>query len=156
MIDIKKYINEIVSDALAKLNVQSNIVVEKSSNPSFGDYSTNIALSLAQQLKNNPLEIAENIGGLLNIDNDIIEKYSVTKPGFLNFHISNTYYQKTVINIISSSESFGMTNIGQNKTANVEFVSANPTGPLTVGHGRQAVLGDTTVSYTHLTLPTKA
>ena len=143
MIDIKKYINEIVSDALAKLNVQSNIVVEKSSNPSFGDYSTNIALSLAKQLKNNPLEIAENIGGLLNIDNDIIEKYSVTKPGFLNFHISNTYYQKTVINIISSSESFGMTNIGQNKTANVEFVSANPTGPLTVGHGRQAVLGDT-------------
>ena len=143
MIDIKKYINEIVSDALAKLNVQSNIVVEKSSNPSFGDYSTNIALSLAKQLKNNPLEIAENIGGLLNIDNDIIEKYSVTKPGFLNFHISNTYYQKTVINIISSSESFGLTNIGQNKTANVEFVSANPTGPLTVGHGRQAVLGDT-------------
>ena len=143
MIDIKKYINEIVSDALAKLNVQSNIVVEKSSNPSFGDYSTNIALSLAKQLKNNPLEIAENIGDLLNIDNDIIEQYSVTKPGFLNFHISNTYYQKTVINIISSSESFGMTNIGQNKTANVEFVSANPTGPLTVGHGRQAVLGDT-------------
>ena len=143
MIDIKKYINEIVSDALTKLNVQSNIIVEKSSNPSFGDYSTNIALSLAKQLKNNPLEIAENIGGLLNIDNDIIEKYSVTKPGFLNFHISNTYYQKTVINIISSSESFGMTNIGQNKTANVEFVSANPTGPLTVGHGRQAVLGDT-------------
>ena len=143
MIDIKKYINEIVSDALAKLNVQSNIVIEKSSNPSFGDYSTNIALSLAKQLKNNPLEIAENIGGLLNIDNDIIEKYSVTKPGFLNFHISNTYYQKTVINIISSSESFGLTNIGQNKTANVEFVSANPTGPLTVGHGRQAVLGDT-------------
>jgi len=135
MIDIKKYINEIVSDALAKLNVQSNIIVEKSSNPSFGDYSTNIALSLAKQLKNNPLEIAENIGGLLNIDNDIIEKYSVTKPGFLNFHISNTYYQKTVINIISSSESFGMTNIGHNKTANVEFVSANPTGPLTLGMG---------------------
>ena len=133
MIDIKKYINEIVSDALTKLNVQSNIIVEKSSNPSFGDYSTNIELSLAKQLKNNPLEIAENIGDLLNIDNDIIEKYSVTKPGFLNFHISNTYYQKTVINIISSSESFGLTNIGQNKTANVEFVSANPTGPLTVG-----------------------
>ena len=132
-----------ISNALKELDVESNIVVEKSSNPSFGDYSTNIALSLAKQLKNNPLEIAENIGGLLNIDNDIIEKYSVTKPGFLNFHISNTYYQKTVINIISSSESFGLTNIGQNKTANVEFVSANPTGPLTVGHGRQAVLGDT-------------
>ena len=143
MINITEHINEMISNALKELDVESNIVVEKSSNPSFGDYSTNIALSLAQQLKNNPLEIAENIGGLLNIDNDIIEKYSVTKPGFLNFHISNTYYQKTVINIISSSESFGMTNIGHNKTANVEFVSANPTGPLTVGHGRQAVLGDT-------------
>jgi len=143
MINITEHINEMISNALKELDVESNIVVEKSSNPSFGDYSTNIALSLAKQLKNNPLEIAENIGGLLNIDNDIIEKYSVTKPGFLNFHISNTYYQKTVINIISSSESFGMTSIGQNKTANVEFVSANPTGPLTVGHGRQAVLGDT-------------
>ena len=141
MIYITEHINEMISNALKELDVESNIVVEKSSNPSFGDYSTNIALSLAKQLKNNPLEIAENIGDLLNIDNDIIEQYSVTKPGFLNFHISNTYYQKTVINIISSSESFGMTNIGQNKTANVEFVSANPTGPLTVGHGRQAVLG---------------
>ena len=61
MIDIKKYINEIVSDALAKLNVQSNIIVEKSSNPSFGDYSTNIALSLAKQLKNNPLEYPPSV-----------------------------------------------------------------------------------------------
>ena len=143
MIDIKKYLSEIVTDALAKLNVQSNIIIEKSSNTNFGDYSTNIALSLSKQLKNNPLKIAEDIGNLLKIDKNIITEYSVTKPGFLNFFVSNTYYQKTVNEIISSSKSYGMTEIGKNKTANVEFVSANPTGPLTVGHGRQAVLGDT-------------
>ena len=143
MIDIKKYLSEIVADALAKLNVQSNIIIEKSSNTNFGDYSTNIALSLSKQLKNSPLKIAEDIGNLLKIDKNIITEYSVTKPGFLNFFVSNTYYQKTVNEIISSSKSYGMTEIGKNKTANVEFVSANPTGPLTVGHGRQAVLGDT-------------
>ena len=143
MIDIKKYLSEIVADALAKLNVQSNIIIEKSSNTNFGDYSTNIALSLSKQLKNSPLKIAEDIGNLLKIDKNIISEYSVTKPGFLNFFVSNTYYQKTVNEIISSSKSYGMTEIGKNKTANVEFVSANPTGPLTVGHGRQAVLGDT-------------
>ena len=143
MIDIKKYLSEIVADALSKLNVQSNIIIEKSSNTNFGDYSTNIALSLSKQLKNSPLKIAEDIGNLLKIDKNIITEYSVTKPGFLNFFVSNTYYQKTVNEIISSSKSYGMTEIGKNKTANVEFVSANPTGPLTVGHGRQAVLGDT-------------
>ena len=143
MIDIKKYLSEIVADALANLNVQSNIIIEKSSNTNFGDYSTNIALSLSKQLKNSPLKIAEDIGNLLKIDKNIITEYSVTKPGFLNFFVSNTYYQKTVNEIISSSKSYGMTEIGKNKTANVEFVSANPTGPLTVGHGRQAVLGDT-------------
>ena len=143
MIDIKKYLSEIVADALAKLNVQSNIIIEKSSNTNFGDYSTNIALSLSKQLKNSPLKIAEDIGNLLKIDKNIVTEYSVTKPGFLNFFVSNTYYQKTVNEIISSSKSYGMTEIGKNKTANVEFVSANPTGPLTVGHGRQAVLGDT-------------
>ena len=143
MIDIKKYLSEIVADALAKLNVQSNIIIEKSSNTNFGDYSTNIALSLSKQLKNSPLKIAEDIGNLLKIDKNIVTEYSVTNPGFLNFFVSNTYYQKTVNEIISSSKSYGMTEIGKNKTANVEFVSANPTGPLTVGHGRQAVLGDT-------------
>ena len=143
MIDIKKYLSEIVADALAKLNVQSNIIIEKSSNTNFGDYSTNIALSLSKQLKNSPLKIAEDIGNLLKIDKNIITEYSVTNPGFLNFFVSNIYYQKTVNEIISSSKSYGMTEIGKNKTANVEFVSANPTGPLTVGHGRQAVLGDT-------------
>lgn len=143
MIDFKQYINEIVSNALTEIDVQSNVVVEKSSNPNFGDYSTNIALSLAKQLKNNPIEIAKNIGSLLKYDSDIISEHSISKPGFLNFHISDNYYQKTVNKIISASESYGMTTVGKNKTANVEFVSANPTGPLTVGHGRQAVLGDT-------------
>ena len=104
MIDFKQYINEIISNALTEIDVQSNVVVEKSSNPNFGDYSTNIALSLAKQLKNNPIEIAKNIGSLLKYDSDIISEHSISKPGFLNFHISDNYYQKTVNKIISASE----------------------------------------------------
>ena len=61
MIDFKNYIAEIVSNALAELDIESNVIVEKSSNPDFGDFSTNIALSVAKQLKSNPLEIAKNI-----------------------------------------------------------------------------------------------
>ena len=143
MIDFKEYIKDMISNALIELNVQSNVIVEKSSNPNFGDFSTNIALSLTKQLKNNPIKIAENIGSLLKYDNDIIAKYSISKPGFLNFHVSDNYYQKSINNIILESEGYGRTTVGKDKTANVEFVSANPTGPLTVGHGRQAVLGDT-------------
>ena len=145
MIDFKQYINEIISNALIEIDVQSNVVVEKSSNPNFGDYSTNIALSLAKQLKNNPIEIAKNIGSLLKYDNDIISEHSISKPGFLNFHISDNYYQKTVNKIISASESYGMTTVGKNKTANVEFVSANPTGPLTVGPMSAAPISATAV-----------
>ena len=143
MIDIKEYINKIISAALSELGVESNVSIEKSSNPIFGDFSTNIALTLTKQFKKKPLQIAEDLGSLLQFDTEILSQYSVSKPGFLNFHISNNYYQETVNKIILSAEAYGMSAIGKNKTANVEFVSANPTGPLTVGHGRQAVLGDT-------------
>ena len=114
MIDFKQYISDMISNALKKLDVQSNVIVEKSSNPDFGDFSTNIALSLAKQLKDNPIKIAENIGGLLKYDNNIIAKYSVSKPGFLNFHISDNYYQNTINNIIVESESYGRTTFGKN------------------------------------------
>ena len=103
MIDFKEYIKDMISNALIELNVQSNVIVQKSSNPNFGDFSTNIALSLTKQLKNNPIKIAENIGSLLKYDNNIIAKYSISKPGFLNFHVCDNYYQKSINNIILES-----------------------------------------------------
>ena len=88
-----------------------------------------IGESIAQNLKEKCLE-------------DIIE-INVTPPGFINFKISQDFFQNKINLIIKNNENYGKGNIGSGKTANVEFVSANPTGPLTVGHGRNAILGDT-------------
>ena len=143
MIEIKQYISEVIHAGLAKLEIKENVLVEKSANSDFGDFSSNIAMALAKTLRKNPLEIAKMIQSELTIDKNIISDHSVTQPGFLNFCVAKLFYQKTVTEIIASADTYGRTDTGKGKNANVEFVSANPTGPLTVGHGRQAVLGDT-------------
>ena len=143
MIEIKQYISEVIHAGLAKLEIKENVLVEKSANSDFGDFSSNIAMALAKTLRKNPLEIAKMIQSELTIDKKIISDHSVTQPGFLNFRVAKSFYQKTVTEIIASADTYGRTDTGKGKNANVEFVSANPTGPLTVGHGRQAVLGDT-------------
>ena len=143
MIEIKQYISEVIHAGLAKLEIKENVLVEKSANSDFGDFSSNIAMALAKTLRKNPLEIAKMIQSEFTIDKIIISDHSVTQPGFLNFRVAKSFYQKTVMEIIASADTYGRTDTGKGKNANVEFVSANPTGPLTVGHGRQAVLGDT-------------
>jgi len=143
MIEIKKYISQVIHAGLARLEIKENVIVEKSANPDFGDFSSNIAMALAKTLRKNPLEIGKLIQSELKIDKEIISESSVTPPGFLNFRVAKSFYQKTVTHILAMSDTYGRTDTGKGKNANVEFVSANPTGPLTVGHGRQAVLGDT-------------
>ena len=143
MIEIKEYIIQVIHAGLAKLEIKGNVLVEKSANSDFGDFSSNIAMALAKTLRKNPLEIAKMIQSELTIDKNIISDHSVTKPGFLNFRGAKSFYQKNVMEIIAAADTYGRTDTGKGKKANVEFVSANPTGPLTVGHGRQAVLGDT-------------
>ncbi len=106
----------------------------------FGDYSSNIALKLAKLLKKSPLEIAEEIAHHNNINKEVFD-LSASKPGFVNFHISNKYYIGILDKILEQKKNFGKHKKNGQK-ANVEFVSCNPTGPLTVGHGRQAILGD--------------
>ena len=106
----------------------------------FGDYSSNIALALSKQIGQNPMEIAEKI--IASHDKDeLLFSVSVTKPGFINFHISGDYYLNILKNILEERTEFGKP-VKHTKTANVEFVSSNPTGPLTAGHGRNTILGD--------------
>ena len=106
----------------------------------FGDYSSNIALALSKQIGQNPMEIAEKI--IASHDKDeLLFSVSVTKPGFINFHISGDYYLNILKNILDERTDFGKP-AKHTKTANVEFVSSNPTGPLTAGHGRNTILGD--------------
>ena len=106
----------------------------------FGDYSSNIALKLTKILKQPPITIAESIVSHKNLFSDTFT-LSASNPGFVNFHIANNHYHQMISKINEEKENFGKKE-KLNKSANVEFVSCNPTGPLTVGHGRQAILGD--------------
>ena len=121
---------------------EKEIKLSPPNNPEFGDLSTNLPLTLTKDLKLDPMAIAETIKDELNLSDANIDVITVTPPGFLNFKIGNTYYHQ-VLSEILKNEQYGRGKSGEGLTANVEFVSANPTGPLTVGHGRNAVLGDT-------------
>ena len=138
---LKKLMHDFLQDYLDQNKIEfSEWSINVNNQEGFGDYSSNIALKLAKILKKAPIEIAENIAIHSNASENVFT-LSASQPGFVNFHISNDYYLKILEQIISESENFGKKK-KLNKSANVEFVSSNPTGPLTVGHGRQAILGD--------------
>ena len=138
---LKKLMNDFLQDYLDQNKIEfTEWSVNVNNQEGFGDYSSNIALKLAKILKKAPIEIAENIAIHSNASENVFT-LSASQPGFVNFHISNDYYLRILKQIISESENFGKKK-KLNKSANVEFVSSNPTGPLTVGHGRQAILGD--------------
>ncbi len=142
--NLKNYLIQRLNDALEKAGYSANDPqIAPAREAKFGDLSTNLALTLTKIIKKKPLDIADTIKANLDLDENIIAAVSVTPPGFINFFISPRYYQNQIGEILAEGKSYGRGTIGKSKTANVEFVSANPTGPLTVGHGRQAVLGDT-------------
>ncbi len=145
--NLKRIVKHHLVDALEKLNLTVKYFdISSPKNPNFGDLSTNVALILAKQVGKNPMEIAKDIEKTLLVKKNIISEINVIPPGFINFKISPSYYQSVVQQIINKDETFYSGTVGKGKTANVEFVSANPTGPLSVGHGRQAVIGDTVAS----------
>ena len=138
---IDKIIQALI-DTLKKLDYpQKEIKVSSSSNPEYGDLSSSLPLMLAKDLEKNPIDIAKIIMDNISISKDLIKEITISKPGFINFKISNKYYYSVLEQILSNNK-FGQSSSFNGKKANVEFVSANPTGPLTVGHGRNAVLGD--------------
>ena len=120
---------------------ENNIQLSPPNNSEFGDLSTNVALTLSKDLKQNPMNIGKAIVDNLSLPEDLIDEVTISQPGFINFKISDKYYYN-ILNEIIDDNKYGRGKSGENKTANVEFVSANPTGPLTIGHGRNAVLGD--------------
>ncbi len=142
---LKLQLTEILSATISSLSYPTKLFsLTPPKNPHFGDLSSNLALLLAKDLKKNPMEIGKTIINELNQNLPIfISDISLTEPGFINFKLKNSFYQSRIKDILNDGSSYGKGDIGKGKTANVEFVSANPTGPLTVGHGRNAVLGDT-------------
>jgi len=107
-----------------------------------GDLATNLAMVVAGKEKKNPRAIAQQFVELIAPHTDLLDKVEIAGPGFVNFFINNSVWQSVLPEICAQGQDFGKSAIGGNKKVLVEFVSANPTGPLSVGHGRQAVLGD--------------
>mgnify|MGYP003985570797 FL=1 len=139
---ILSLLNQTLINALSTLEYpEKEIKLSPPKNPDFGDISTNLPLILSKELKMNPMKIGEKISNVIDHSDGVIDKITVTNPGFINFTIGASYYYQILEDILSN-ESYGNNLYGKGQKANVEFVSANPTGPLTVGHGRNAVLGD--------------
>ena len=142
----KEYLKAKIENALSKIGIDVNgtqLTLERPKLEQYGDFATNIAMLIAKKLGKNPREIAKDIVANLEIEPEFIEKVEIAGPGFINFKLSPSFYIERIKEILNQGENFGRLKIGEGKRANVEFVSANPTGPLTVGHGRNAVLGDT-------------
>ena len=142
---MKIYLQKIFKETSQQLKYLSDVelMFEIPKTISHGDFSCNVAMMLTKKLKKNPRLIAEEIISNLKYDEDIIQKIEIAGPGFINFFFTNSFIAKVIENILAQKENYGRTNKYKGKRANVEFVSANPTGPLTVGHGRNAVIGDT-------------
>lgn len=142
---MESIIRKKIDEALDKIYADNNIIdslsyeVEVPKDYKNGDFTTNVSMKLASLLKDNPRQVSEKIKELL--EDSIFEKVEVAGPGFINFYVSKSYFHD-YLNSILEDKSLLRSDIGKGKRVLVEFVSANPTGPLHVGHGRGAAYGD--------------
>ena len=136
-----KSIAKIIEQGLIS-DLPEKIRLDHTKDKSHGDYATNIALVLAKQAKTNPKELAQSIIEHLG-DVDFIKKTEIAGPGFINFFLSDESNSSIINEIIKIKEDFGSSTIGEGQSVLLEYVSANPTGPLHVGHGRGAAYGAT-------------
>src|SRR5262249_20642228 len=121
-------------------------VLERPRDPAFGDWATNLAMVLAKKLGARPRDLAQAIIERLDYARAGISSAEVAGPGFINFRVSANIFAEGLRALIAASDQYGKSTVGERHVVNVEFVSANPTGPLHVGHGRQAALGDAIAS----------
>jgi arginyl-tRNA synthetase len=139
---VKKYLKKIIINSIKKLNLPvKEFVIDQPKDSKFGDLSANIALVLSKELNQKPRDIAKSIIDNLEFESDKIDKTEIAGPGFINFYISDNHYRNELLNILDDKYLEKNLYINSGKTANVEWVSANPTGPLHAGHGRQVCLG---------------
>ncbi len=140
--EITLYLKEIIQKSLTLLGINAelkDIVIERSKNPSFGDYSTNVAMKFSKELGIPPVEVAKKI--ISTLDKDKIDIAEIAGPGFINLFIKNSYLSEGIKTILKEDERYG-SGADKHMKVNVEFVSANPTGDLHVGHARGAAVGD--------------
>ena len=138
-----------LADAAARLEVSlspSAVELERPRDPAHGDVATNLALTLAKSLKQKPRAVAERLVALVQLPQGLVRKIDIAGPGFINFFLAEAQLAGVLEAVLAAGERYGRGNAGRGTRLNVEFVSANPTGPLHVGHGRGAALGDAIAS----------
>ena len=140
----REYLEQHLKDVLSELAMPwpEKTVIEPPKDKRFGDLATNVAMVLAGETRSNPRELATRLSqALINRDPEIAA-VEVAGPGFLNITFSPAFWRRTVSDVFAAGARYGATEMGEDKKVNVEYVSANPTGPLHIGHGRGAAIGD--------------
>lgn len=148
--ETQKELREKILDALARAVANGELPaeplpafnIEKPANSANGDFSSNIALAGAKAFKKAPRMIAQSIADNIDLEGTLFEKVEIAGPGFLNFYLSQRYYSEIVKDVITRGEDYGASNFGKGKKVLVEFVSANPTGPMHIGNARGGAIGD--------------
>jgi arginyl-tRNA synthetase len=146
----KKLLRRLITESLAQAREAGRLEiaelpafeVDTPKQPEHGDFATNAALVLASQAKQNPRRIAETIKEGLAAPEGLLKKVEIAGPGFINFFLTDDYWRQVLPEIRRLGEAFANSDLGAGQRVQVEFVSANPTGPLHIGHGRGAALGD--------------
>jgi arginyl-tRNA synthetase len=145
---MKHHLEQLLRSAVAGLqsggalpaDLVAEVHVDRTRDPRHGDFASNVALALARPARRNPRELAEQVAAALPASTHVA-RVEIAGPGFINFHLSPSAYQDVITTILEAGEYYGRSDIGAGRPVQVEFVSANPTGPLHVGHGRGAAYG---------------
>ncbi|GGE28702.1 arginine--tRNA ligase [Pullulanibacillus camelliae] len=135
----------VVQSGLAQEHELTDILLEVPKDKSHGDYATNVAMKLAKIAKKAPRQIAETIVESIDREKAQIQSIDIAGPGFINFFLDKSYLTALIPEILHSQEAYGKSNAGNGETRQIEFVSANPTGSLHLGHARGAAVGDVLV-----------
>jgi arginyl-tRNA synthetase len=144
-VSLRDTIAAAVSDALQRLDIAAPDVpvsIERPRDPSHGDIATPVAMSLAKKLKRNPIEIAEGIARTVQLPADVVAGVEAVKPGFINFRLALPLLQNNVREVMREGDAYGASRDGAGKSIQVEYVSANPTGPLVIVSARAAAVGN--------------
>jgi len=139
---LSQALDALKSEGVLPADITSEIQLERTRDRKHGDFASNLAMVLCKQARSKPRDLAEKLVAALP-GSDQVSKVEIAGPGFINFYLSPGAYHAGVAQILSLGENYGRSDIGQGRTVQVEFVSANPTGPLHVGHGRGAAYGAT-------------
>ncbi|MFI5338314.1 MAG: arginine--tRNA ligase [Candidatus Methylomirabilales bacterium] len=150
MQQLKKILGAVLADAVTRASQEQGwppvsmpeIAWEYPPEPAFGDLSTTVSFALAKQVRRSPRDVAMAIQRAVNPDPALVEKIEVAGPGYLNIFVANGWWHEAIREVLAGAAAYGRATVGQGQRVQVEFVSANPTGPLHVGHGRGAALGD--------------